>query len=427
MGRRTFGISMTQINRMISASNARQQAREREELIASQRGISREQKPQYNIISFDFNKESRVCHVEFLESTKYRKIEKYVTQNGQRYPIYSDWLVKTKKIKKTIKLTNENLENLNHYNDKLISLFCYEIVARIKCEDLFPSWFIIQTLQNEEQLEIERIKQNYENLILKKNNDINRIRSDLKIIEVKKNNIIIELKKKTKKETRLQRSIQNASNQQYFVLLSIITFGIHSLIHSKSRILKLEKQLELTSNIIMNIKNDISSFDVESENLSNKISNFIEQINDYNLTKNGAIKKIKKEYHEKKLLITPLPIELDDSIQENFIPLKKLSGMNYEKIIGCYVIRNIENNKCYVGQSKDVLKRICKQHFDGTKVKNIIFAEDYYSSKLKNKDDMFEVRIIRLTTKDELDQKEKDLIEEYDSFNNGYNGTNGNN
>ena len=74
-----------------------------------------------------------------------------------------------------------------------------------------------------------------------------------------------------------------------------------------------------------------------------------------------------------------------------------------------------------------MLKRVCKQHFDGTNVKNIIFAEDYYCSQLENKDNLFEVRIIRLNTKDEMDQKEKELIEEYDSFNNGYNGTNGNN
>ena len=101
--------------------------------------------------------------------------------------------------------------------------------------------------------------------------------------------------------------------------------------------------------------------------------------------------------------------------------------MNYDKIVGCYVIRNVKNGKCYVGQSKDVMKRVCKQHFDGTKVKNIIFAEDYYSSSTKNKEDLFEVRIIRLKTKDELDRTEKDLIEQYDAFTHGYNSTGGNN
>lgn len=40
---------------------------------------------------------------------------------------------------------------------------------------------------------------------------------------------------------------------------------------------------------------------------------------------------------------------------------------------------------------------------------------------------MFEVEIIKLNKKDELDQKEQELIEEYNAFNSGYNSTNGNN
>ena len=57
---------------------------------------------------------------------------------------------------------------------------------------------------------------------------------------------------------------------------------------------------------------------------------------------------------------------------------------------------------------------------------NIIFAEDYYSSKQEHKDDLFEIKIIECSTKDELDRKEKNLIEFYDSWNKGYNGTSGN-
>ena len=36
------------------------------------------------------------------------------------------------------------------------------------------------------------------------------------------------------------------------------------------------------------------------------------------------------------------------------------------------------------------------------------------------------MKIIPLSTKDELDSTEKQFIEEYDSFKNGYNGTGGN-
>ena len=80
----------------------------------------------------------------------------------------------------------------------------------------------------------------------------------------------------------------------------------------------------------------------------------------------------------------------------------------------------------YVGQSKDVYKRI-KQHFHGTVPKNVIFAEDYYLSNIENKEKLFEIKIIPCETKDELDKLERELIIEYDALNNGYNGTSGNN
>ena len=58
--------------------------------------------------------------------------------------------------------------------------------------------------------------------------------------------------------------------------------------------------------------------------------------------------------------------------------------------------------------------------------KNIIFAEDYYNSTYENKDDLFEFKIEEIETKDELDNREKELIFEYDAFNTGYNKTSGN-
>jgi hypothetical protein len=157
-----------------------------------------------------------------------------------------------------------------------------------------------------------------------------------------------------------------------------------------------------------------------------KISKYKEKILHNNESKDNDVKDITKKYEEQIRLVVPLPTTIGEPQESDFIPLKKLAGMNYEKLVGCYIIRNIEKNKYYVGQSKDVLKRVCRQHFNGTKVKNIIFAEDYYSSQIDNKDDLFEVKIIKLETKDELDKKEQELIEEYDSFNSGYNGTNGN-
>lgn len=427
MGRRSYGISMTQINRMISASNAEKQARERQNLINSQKGICCEREPEYSIYGFDFNKESRVAHVEFLEKKFYRKILKYVTQDGQRYPIYSDWLFRTKKIKKTIKLTNENLETLNHNPDRLISYFSYNIIARIESEDFYPSWFIIRTLKNEEQSEINEIARKYENKNHNENIKINKIESNIKNNNDKKSELTSKLRIYEKKQNRISRAIISAKNKKHMLFFSIISFGIYSLFHSEKRILELNNKLENIVNIILNIQNEISLIDINIVEMSKQIEDIKKIIENNVLNKKNEISKVKVQYTEKISLVESLPATLNDSLQNDFVPLKKLVGMNYEKIIGCYVIRNVEKNKYYVGQSKDVLKRVCKQHFDGTNVKNIIFAEDYYCSQLENKDNLFEVRIIRLNTKDEMDQKEKELIEEYDSFNNGYNGTNGNN
>lgn len=426
MGRRSFGLSTTQINRWISASNAAEKARERERLIYSQIGISKEQKPQYSIESFDFNSESRVSHIVFLETTRYRKIEKYVTQEGQRYPIYSEWLTKTKKIKKTIKLTNEALESLNYHEDALIAGFSYDIVANIGNEDFYPSWFIIETLRYEEKDEINFAIQPYIDKIKQEKNIIAKQGIEAENEQSKKGEILSKLEKFEHRKGKLQNAISKAKNRKNILILSILTLGIYAIIHSHRRVERLEKNIKEIDGFISDCKSGISLCDNRIKKINNEIENSREIIKENEEQKTKVASNIKKEYEEKYLSIEPLPVALTDSGDSEFIPLKKLSGMNYEKIVGCYVIKNIEKNKYYVGQSKDVLKRVCKQHFNGTKIKNIAFAEDYYSSKLENKDDLFEVRIIRLNTKDELDKKEKELIEAYDAFNSGYNETNGN-
>ena len=106
----------------------------------------------------------------------------------------------------------------------------------------------------------------------------------------------------------------------------------------------------------------------------------------------------------------------------DFFNLLKVLNEKKEDFKGCYVIRNIFNGKSYVGQSKNVIKRL-HQHFnyDGS-CKNSAFY-DYYTNPNNN---MFEVKFYKCDTKDELDAMERQLIEEYDSVNNGYNRTAGN-
>lgn len=382
----------------------------------------------YEIKDFDFNNKTRVAHINFLETTYYKKILRYVTQDYVKYPVYSDWISKNKIVKKTLKLTNENLENLKTDADPLIKQFSYEIVSKLNNPDLYPSWFIIDTLRTELKFKVDEIIEKFDQLnICEQNtiNELNKLNREQSSKLSKAYGEISHLKDDSNELTNLICRAKKVSAKFYW-LFTVLTLGLYAWFHSQKRICRLENE---KINIDAQIKDKqcvTASIRKKIEELNTKIATHQTNISANNRDKETELLKIHSHYNELISAATPLPISLNDHSDEGFIPLKKLSGMQYEKIIGCYVIHNCENNKYYVGQSKDVMKRICKQHFDGTNIKNIIFAEDFYNSKLNNKDDLFEVKIIRLNTKDELDATEKMLIEEYDSFNNGYNGTNGN-
>ena len=89
---------------------------------------------------------------------------------------------------------------------------------------------------------------------------------------------------------------------------------------------------------------------------------------------------------------------------------------------GVYIIRNETKALCYVGQAKDLSVRL-NQHFLNSKIiktKNEELAKDWY------KGDYFCYKYILCQTKNELDSLEKQKIEEFNSFRDGYNGTGGN-
>ena len=150
-----------------------------------------------------------------------------------------------------------------------------------------------------------------------------------------------------------------------------------------------------------------------NKKIEQQIEDSSKKISDYN-----------EIYRNRIATIQPLNMDINHA-GDDFIPLKSISAFNKEQIIGCYIIKNNENGKCYVGQSKDVLKRL-RQHFKGTEPTNIIFAKDYFSSKFEKKEDLFSVKIIPCQTKDELDRTERMLIEEYGAREIGYNSTVGN-
>ncbi|MBQ8394504.1 MAG: GIY-YIG nuclease family protein [Clostridia bacterium] len=207
------------------------------------------------------------------------------------------------------------------------------------------------------------------------------------------------------------------------MLKSLISFGVYGYFIGKKRKNRILNRLQQNKLIQGIINKNIFYKENEIRDLKALISFYKKNIKN-TCTYLALIKRLANLVYEQKLQsITPLPVHYEPD--NSFISLKTIIGVKYEKIIGVYVIHNRENNKYYVGQSKDIYKRL-KQHFVGTVPKNVIFAKDYYFSKSENKSDLFEVKIIPCGTKDELDKTEKNLIELYDSYNLGYNGTNGN-
>lgn len=425
MGRRSFGLSISQIERFASAARAASRARERKQLINNQKNISISRPPEYALTTFEFNPHSRVCHLEIQETKEYRTIERYVTQNRVRYPIYGDWKSRNKTIKKTIKLTNETLEGLNSHEDQLIREFRYDIIEKLENEDLCPSWFIIDALRMDRDLELSILKKettaqttSQNEKIAEKNKAISGIQDEIK----DESRVLLHL---VKKQESIRRRGTSARNMNHYALFVVLTLGIHALFHNEHRAKKLENKLAVMAEKVHAQRIIIEKYQSAAEELKEEIKEL--EADQIELKKKSAKlqEDILSSFAQKEEQVEPLPIVFEEK-GDSFVPLKSLSGMNYEKIIGCYLIRNKENGKCYAGQSKDVMKRLTKQHFDGTRPNNIVFAEDYFTSKFPNKEDLFEVQIIRCSTKDELDTKERELIEEYECFSKGYNGTKGN-
>ena len=366
---------------------------------------SKEKAPIYSIQYFEFFQSTRILKISFLETKEYRTIERYVQQNYQKYPIYSDWKVKTKTIEKTLKLTNKQLEELENIDDELIKAFSLIIIIKLNKLSLTPSWaahdliskYIAESSKEIEQKiltlnenynyysnifndyskKLEKIKEKYINRFIKLNEKINKF--------------IFKYQKKDLTNSKILNKFNEKSNQlnkkKKFIkdILEAITGKIDE---SNDFVLLLNK---FYSSCSKNYNNKLLANKIDWEKYSSQIKSLPEYVN----INNGK-----------------------------FTPLKELSSFEYRKIRGCYIIRNRELDKYYVGQSKDIIKRL-KTHFIQTKPHNIIFYDDWINSNFENKEDLFEFKIIENNTID-LDALEKNLIEKYDSKNRGYNLTKGN-
>lgn len=86
---------------------------------------------------------------------------------------------------------------------------------------------------------------------------------------------------------------------------------------------------------------------------------------------------------------------------------------------GIYKITNLINNKCYIGQAKDIYERYFNHHqYDYKRL-------DYqiYQAMRKYGIENFSIEVLELCAPSELNNKEIYWIEKFDSFHHGYNMT----
>lgn len=383
----------------------------------------KEKLPIMHLVNCDFSLETRIARLEFRQSQQYRTVEKYVTQNYVKYPIYSEWKSKVKTIRKTVKLNNEELENLENNADPLIAIFARQIVSKLGIKELEPSWYkhIFYLDEYNDKLSIlisecERYNTSQNNEIMHSNEKIEEYRQI-----ISSNNK--SLKKEEKSYSKITTKLDNATTLPKSIWKNILSFGIYCYLRSASRITKIiNKQNKVNGQINFYTEN-IEKCKTNIDTLNANIAFYKDNIDKKEKELDVNRRKMYNEMAKKVRAIKPLPTSVEEN--KEFTPLKQFSGLTSEKFIGCYVIHNVKNDKYYVGQSKDVPKRI-RQHFNGTVPKNIIFAEDYYSTPIDERDSLFEIKVLACATKDELDSTEKQLIEDYDAFRSGYNGTGGN-
>ncbi len=354
-------------------------------------------------LEYDDNTKKLILVIKNYE--KKPKITKYVQNNYVKTPIYGDYSIKTKNIKSISKRININkfleeellkYEFIKQINDDIIDYF-----------DYIPSW-------KQKEMDITSLKSKIENMesIRNKNNDkINDFKKDIllvnknyeKQVEINKNNQNL----RTIPDSNLKRII--------FICLSFSILGLISWIFYFSET-KAENNKIIQKNSAQDLEKSIKNRDITILEKNKKIVEYEKMVEEnlinINLKQTDLLSIKLKDYKSN---------SLRNDENEDFLNLRSSFNHNWDnEIKGIYIFWNKTKNKYYVGQSKNVIKRVMNQHFNKGEVKNIIFAKDWFN------DDDFYWKYIECETKDEMDQLEKNYIEEYNSFAKGYNSNSGN-
>ena len=336
----------------------------------------------------DYNAISQIARIDFKLRTSYRTITGYKQISGVKYRIYSDPKIKERYYRETFHVTADALERLDHPADEIVRLFREEVVIRLDCVTAVPSWAIKKWLQEERSA----YEHYLDDLVAHKNRTLINASHALEAQSPALNKTI---SKKTHKIEILNAKLQNRTGKRADKLQTKIN-SAQSIVSACTSKLKELQGIAETS------KSELEAAELKKQSTMEMLEKEVPAL----------IKSVRR-------------LNQEDPAANGFVLLAQYMLKPYTKITGVYVIRNNKNERCYVGQSKDVIRRL-KQHFRNNQPVNPIFQHDYDMASSTERETLFSVKVIPLESKDELDRVEKDLISVYFAYATGYNSTKGN-
>ena len=217
--------------------------REYEDLFSHERYYKKKLPSEYSLLHVDFDPASRRTKITFIERVRYRTIERYITQNYERHPEYSEWKSKAKEITRSIRLTNEALESLRTNPDRLIADFAYEIISALSSKELLPAWFIRRQFCEMEENQVALLVQKKNELSQQCAADCRHLQAEIRSTEETQEQHTFDLqyyeKAMTKYNAKIHKILCKRQNKAAF-LLNILSLFIRYALLSEKRLQKIK-------------------------------------------------------------------------------------------------------------------------------------------------------------------------------------------
>lgn len=349
-----------------------------------------------SLTDLDYDVATTILTFKIIKTTTKPKITRYVTRNYERTPIYDDLSVRQKILRnyhKAIcieKFLEEELVNLSDLNNE-IRIEITNYLIQFLTNKFVPSWY-------QKLIDIKNVEDNINNLNNQIDTQQNKLECAKDEFRIAKTDLDVAKRKPV---------VPNSTPYLVFaiilipVLIGIIMLGCYTSETQAAINQEVINQCEIN---VKNLANQVLTLNAECERITSANEKKISKYQD-------KLDQIKRTVYERKINVH----------NDGFLNLRhEIKFSHKEIIIGVYIIWNKTKNKYYVGQSKDVNKRIYQGHFCSSGPKKYCFFQDWIAN------DEFLVKIIPCTTKDELDWLEKMYIEQYNAFKGGYNRTGGN-